>query len=583
MSEIYVRIVDASNSGYIIEDINGNRISVTKKQIALALKEHKIYSDNIALCYKTNRVERILLDSNNEYIGKEFGNWKVLAITETNRLYCICNKCNETRIIDIEHIKNGVKCTCNRRKPRNNLVGKQFGEWTVLEYTGDGTWKCQCSCENKTIHNVKTNALITGKSKSCGCISNKKADLKGKVINSWEVLGYVGDRMWRCKCSCGRIKDVHAYTLTHNLSTNCGNGIHMLSKFGETSPQKFDKPREQWQIDTLTNRDMLKEFMEKSDYKSSKYLAEKLGVTRCTLLLKVHEHNLESYINLNPSQSFMETELVNFIKSIYSGEIIQNSRKILGNKKELDIYIPEAKLAIEVNGNYWHSALYKDSQYHYNKFNACRKLGIRLIHIYEYEYCNSVKINIVHDIIRRALNRTTEVIDAKDTVVKEVDIKDEKDFLENNSIQGYVKSQKAYGLYIDNELKQLISVESDANENKCNLVILRICYLIDTSVIGGTEKLYDEIIKNFNNVDTVTYYCNNDKFSAKTYLSREFNFIGESEPEYVWLNLHKNIIISKNQANKLGLDNRDKIDIELPEYSKIYNSGCSIYERKVIK
>lgn len=48
-----------------------------------------------------------------------------------------------------------------------------------------------------------------------------------------------------------------------------------------------------------------------------------------------------------------EIEVREYIKSIYSGEIISNDRIQLGGK-ELDIYLPELKLAFEYDGTYWH-------------------------------------------------------------------------------------------------------------------------------------------------------------------------------------------------------------------------------------
>ena len=84
----------------------------------------------------------------------------------------------------------------------------------------------------------------------------------------------------------------------------------------------------------------------------------------------------------------LEVEIFNYVKSIYSGEIRQNDRRILGGK-ELDIYIPNLKLGIEIDGDYWHSDLYKDNDFHYNKSNMCLSLGIRLIHIQEYFWKNN--------------------------------------------------------------------------------------------------------------------------------------------------------------------------------------------------
>ena len=83
--------------------------------------------------------------------------------------------------------------------------------------------------------------------------------------------------------------------------------------------------------------------------------------------------------------SLLEKKIVNSIKSVYSGEVIENSRKIIA-PQEIDIYLPQLKLAIEFNGLYYHSQLRnKTKEYHLNKSIVCRKKGIRLIHIYEFE------------------------------------------------------------------------------------------------------------------------------------------------------------------------------------------------------
>ena len=82
----------------------------------------------------------------------------------------------------------------------------------------------------------------------------------------------------------------------------------------------------------------------------------------------------------------VELDIFNYIKSFNNDfSIIKNDRKVLKGL-ELDIYIPELKLAIEVNGDYWHSNIYKIKNYHINKTNLCKSKGIRLIHIWEHEW-----------------------------------------------------------------------------------------------------------------------------------------------------------------------------------------------------
>lgn len=101
-----------------------------------------------------------------------------------------------------------------------------------------------------------------------------------------------------------------------------------------------------------------------------------------------------AYIHLNGSgcikcvkaskRSKGEKELFEYINSIYSRKIIKNSRNQLDNQLELDIYLPELKLAFEYNGDYWHK-LHEDRNlgYHENKRNQCIERGITLIEIWE--------------------------------------------------------------------------------------------------------------------------------------------------------------------------------------------------------
>ena len=68
-------------------------------------------------------------------------------------------------------------------------------------------------------------------------------------------------------------------------------------------------------------------------------------------------HNHVICTNCNPINkpiSIQEKELLDFVKSNYNGEIIHNDRSII-HPYELDIYLPDLRLAIEYNGDYWHA------------------------------------------------------------------------------------------------------------------------------------------------------------------------------------------------------------------------------------
>lgn len=83
------------------------------------------------------------------------------------------------------------------------------------------------------------------------------------------------------------------------------------------------------------------------------------------------------------------------ISKIYKGRILHNTKRII-SPNELDIYIPAIKLAIEYNGLFWHSTKHiSDKDYHLNKSVECRKLGIRLIHVYEFENIDTQLTKII--------------------------------------------------------------------------------------------------------------------------------------------------------------------------------------------
>jgi hypothetical protein len=87
-----------------------------------------------------------------------------------------------------------------------------------------------------------------------------------------------------------------------------------------------------------------------------------------------------------PFVSKLEIEIREYIKTIYNGELMFNDRSILGHNLELDIVIPDLNVAIEVNGDYWHSDDKKPAGYHENKSVLSENNGYKLYFIWEYEW-----------------------------------------------------------------------------------------------------------------------------------------------------------------------------------------------------
>lgn len=98
----------------------------------------------------------------------------------------------------------------------------------------------------------------------------------------------------------------------------------------------------------------------------------------------VKNGDLKRIAKYKPKISKAEKQIVNLCKELYKGPILQHDRKTIS--MELDVYLPDLKLAIEYNGNYWHSEeIGTPKDYHLIKSLKCQEKGIRLIHIYEFE------------------------------------------------------------------------------------------------------------------------------------------------------------------------------------------------------
>jgi hypothetical protein len=78
--------------------------------------------------------------------------------------------------------------------PKNNLLGKTFGRLLVIEETikrnsnGCVYWRCQCSCDNKTIVDIIGSSLSNGSTKSCGCLRNEQFEKNKRKYNEYKFL-----------------------------------------------------------------------------------------------------------------------------------------------------------------------------------------------------------------------------------------------------------------------------------------------------------------------------------------------------------------------------------------------------------
>jgi hypothetical protein len=194
---------------------------------------------------------------------------------------------------------------------------------------------------------------------------------------------------------------------------------------------------------------------------------------------------------------------------------------------ELDIYIQEKNLAIEFNGVYWHSVLFKDKYYHYNKWKTCKEHGIKLLTIWEDDWQN--KQGIIKSIIANNLKINTNKIYARKCNIQVV--KNTKEFLNSNHLQRWCQSSINLGLYYNNGLVSLMTFGKRKITGNVSYELLRFCSILNTNVTGGASKLFNFFIKQYN-PSSITSYASCDISDGSLYKILGFKEIGHDGLNY---------------------------------------------------
>lgn len=316
--------------------------------------------------------------------------------------------------------------------------------------------------------------------------------------------------------------------------------------------------------------------------------------TKCGALYKmsnsafnVHIRSNESPCNIcNPPKhdfkSKGETELKDFIVSVYNGSVVQNYLR--GSSKELDIFIPDKNLAFEYNGLYYHNELFKENNYHLSKKNAAKNNNINLVHVFEDEWL--YKKEIVKSRIKGLLGVIDKKIYARKCVLRLVQLDEARRFIDENHLQGYVGSKIKIGLYYKDELVSIMTFGAPRFDKKPDTYeMLRFCSKLNTIVIGGASKMFQYLINNYKINRVITE--SNRSWSVNdisTYDKIGFKFLYNSVPGFWYVirntRVHRlNYCLHQLKKRGLVLENETSHDAMLRQkIYRIYDCGNAKYE-----
>lgn len=151
---------------------------------------------------------------------------------------CQCD-CGNYIVVLATNVKKGntKSCGCIKKtdpSARKDLTNQKFGKLLVIgepeSRNNRGTyWKCQCACGN-IVYKCSTD-LVNGRTSSCGCLKSELHSTMNDLTN--QTFGNLialytnkvskdGQRIWHCRCDCGKEVDVLAGNLRKGNTTSCG-------------------------------------------------------------------------------------------------------------------------------------------------------------------------------------------------------------------------------------------------------------------------------------------------------------------------------------------------------------------------
>lgn len=303
-------------------------------------------------------------------------------------------------------------------------------------------------------------------------------------------------------------------------------------------------------------------------------IAQEIGVFYGTVIDYCQKHGFDIKSRSNYSREELKVgEFLDDLGIYY----IKNTKSII-SPLELDLWIPEKKLAIEINGLYWHS-FPGNKERHSEKLEKCRELGISLLQFTDLEI--NTRWPVVAGIIKSKLGLNRK-INGRDCEVKFIDNKIAKEFIDRNHLHKNANQKISVGLFYKVRLLMVLTFSKPRFTNH-NWEIIRLCSEPGITVRGGFSKMLTLFRKNY--PGNIMSYIDRNIGDGRSFSELGFNNLGITAQGYNWTD--GDIIISRYKAQKKQLEkwlsnfDRNKTEVQMMQeagFRQIWNCGNLIFE-----
>lgn len=290
---------------------------------------------------------------------------------------------------------------------------------------------------------------------------------------------------------------------------------------------------------------------------------ERFGVGTPFLTKECQEKNGNtiSKVNLNFSQILTDYGISHIME--YS---------ITGSNYSYDFYLPDFNTLVEINPTYTHTVMgnhfnnwqYRPEMetYHKNKTNYAIEQGYRCINIWQWDNIDAI--------IEQLLNNHKVTLYARKLSLRlEQNKAFIKDFLTENHLQGSCYGNIInLGLYLNDELVQVMTFGKPRYNKNYEWELLRLCTHSNYIVVGGAEKLFKHFVNDYKPKSIISY-CDISKFTGDVYKRLGFELLKQTTPQKIW-NKGDKEYITDNLLRQRGFDQLIGSKLNPPQ---IYGKG----------
>ena len=251
------------------------------------------------------------------------------------------------------------------------------------------------------------------------------------------------------------------------------------------------------------------------------------------------------------SMSVYEKKIEYFLNSL-GVSYLRNHKKAL-NGLEMDFYIPDKHIGIEVNPNVSHNSnLYatevvrsmftshKEPSYHYNKYKMAADKDITLIQLFSNDLEPSIFERITSKRLKSLLCGYDEIFYARNVTVRETVSEKEKkqvrEFMEDHHSQGSSRAN-SYWLFEQNG-RWLGTASFSPFRIKGCMELKRLCFAPGIQVVGGLSKLISHYLRTHEDCQAIYSYSDNSMGNGAAYEKAGAEFIKETGPALKFIAPH---------------------------------------------